>query len=75
MRLLLVAAILPLFLVACASTPLPDVLPALGAADPMLGVTRAHYHSVIVDYTHREPVEPENWRRLNERQSPSGAGS
>lgn len=75
MKLPLFAVFAPLSLAACAGTPPPDVLPALAAAEPGLGIRTTHYHPVVVDYTHRRPVEPQNWRRLNERLSPANPGS
>lgn len=74
MKLPLLAVLAPLSLAACATKPPPDVLPAFSPADPALGIRGTHYHPVIVDYTHREPVEPEDWRRLNERLSPANRG-
>ncbi|WP_157020033.1 hypothetical protein [Mesorhizobium xinjiangense] len=70
MKLSFLAVFAPLSLAACAATP-PAVLPMFNAADPRLGPRDTHYHPVVVDYTHREPVEPEDWRRLNEQLSPS----
>ncbi len=53
----------------------PPVLPAYGPADPAVGITDTHYHPVV-DYVHREPTEPQNWRKLNDDLSPAkGAGS
>lgn len=59
----------------CTATP-PDILPAFNPADPAMGLRDAHYHPVV-DYTHREPVDPQNWRKLNDDLSPAkpGAGS
>lgn len=61
----------------CAATTPLDVIPAFNPADPIMGIRDAHYHPVVVDYHHRQPVDPENWRRLNDRLSPAnrGAGS
>ena len=58
----------------CASSTPPDVLPAFNAADPVLGLRDAHYHPVITDYQHREPVDPQNWRKLNDSLSPAQPG-
>jgi hypothetical protein len=58
----------------CASSPPPDVLPAYSAADPVMGLRDAHYHPVVSDYQHREPVDPQNWRKLNEELSPAQPG-
>lgn len=61
----------------CAATTPPDVLPAFNPADPIMGVRDTAYRPVVANYNHREPVDPENWRRLNERVSPANpeAGS
>ncbi|WP_292400044.1 hypothetical protein [Mesorhizobium sp.] len=66
-----------LLVAGCAATTPPHILPAFNPADPAMGVRDAHYHSVIADYRHREPVDPQNWRRLNDELSPTnnGAGS
>jgi hypothetical protein len=58
----------------CASSPPLDILPAFNAADPMMGLRETHYHPVVADYHHRDPVDPQNWRRLNEDLSPAQPG-
>lgn len=57
-----------------ATTP-PDILPAFNPADPAMGVRDAHYHPAVVDYRHREPVDPQNWRRPNQERSPANPGA
>jgi hypothetical protein len=57
----------------CTSTP-PDILPDFNSADPAMGLRETHYPGVI-NYTHREPVDPQNWRRLNDSLSPAGSGA
>jgi hypothetical protein len=54
----------------------PEVTPAFTPADPTYGITDNHYHPVV-SYTHREPTDPQNWRKLNDDLSPAdkGAGS
>jgi hypothetical protein len=66
-----------LFVAGCTATTPPDVLPAFNPADPIMGVRDAHHHPVFVNYRHRAPVEPRDWRRLNDELSPAsrGAGS
>ena len=60
----------------CAATTPPDVLSALNPADPTMNVSNGHYHPVVVDYQRRDPVDPQNWRRLNDNLAPKkGAGS
>jgi hypothetical protein len=58
----------------CAATAPQDVVPAFNPADPIIGIRDVHYHPVVVDYQHRNPVGPQDWRRLNERLSPSNGG-
>ncbi|TIR18471.1 MAG: hypothetical protein E5X64_21510 [Mesorhizobium sp.] len=71
------AMLASLLVAGCAATTPPDILPAFNPADPAMGVRDAHYHPAVVDYRHREPVDPQNWRRLNEERSSAnpGAGS
>ncbi|WP_280113336.1 hypothetical protein [Allomesorhizobium alhagi] len=40
-----------------------------------MGIRDVHYNPVVADYHHREPVDPQNWRRLNERLSPANGGA
>jgi hypothetical protein len=70
------AMLASLLVAGCAAATPPDILPAFNPADPVMGVRDAHYHPVV-DYRHREPVDPQNWRRLNEERSSAnpGAGS
>jgi hypothetical protein len=77
MKIASLAILASLFVAGCASSSPPDVLPAFSPADPVMGIRNAHYRPVIADYHHREPVDPQNWRRLNEERSPAkpGAGS
>jgi hypothetical protein len=56
----------------CTAVP-PPVLPAFGPDDPAYGITDAHYHPVV-NYVHREPTDPQNWRKLNDDLT-KGAGS
>jgi hypothetical protein len=56
----------------CAATP-PNVLPDFNPADPAMGLRETRYPGVI-NYTHREPVDPQNWRQQNDRLSPANPG-
>jgi len=57
------------------SAVLPEAaLPTLSPADPAYGITDAHYHPVV-NYIHREPTDPQNWRKLNDNLSPAGKGA
>lgn len=64
-----------LSLAGCGSTPLPDILPPFTPVDPSLGIRPTHYHSVIVDYHQRQPVDPQNWRLQNDDLSPAKKGA
>ncbi len=57
----------------CAATTPPDIVPAFNPADPAMGIRDTHYHPAV-DYNPREPVEPKNWRGLNEGLSPATPG-
>ncbi|MER8520453.1 MULTISPECIES: hypothetical protein [unclassified Mesorhizobium] len=71
------AMLASLLVAGCAATTPPDILPVFNPADPAMGVRDARHHPAVVDYNRREPVDPKNWRRLNEELSPAnpGAGS
>ena len=70
----LVAAV-PLFASGCAATLPPEVI-ASGDLTAITAKARPiHYHSPVVDYTHRIPVEPKPWRNQNDAQAPKGAES
>ncbi len=70
---------LPLVLAACQTTQpsmLPDTALLAAAASPTQSIRDTDPRSVVTDYTHREPVDPKPWRRLNDEQAPNrGAGS
>lgn len=59
----------------CASSSPPNILPQFNAADPIMGISDAHYHPVVTNYQHREPVDPKDWRQLNDDLSPAKRGS
>ncbi len=59
----------------CAATTPPDVLPAYSPADPAMGIRDTYYHPVVTDYTDRQPVDPQNWRDLNDRLAPKKEGT
>jgi hypothetical protein len=71
------AMLVSLSVAGCAATTPPDVLPAFNPADPVMGIRDTGYRPVVVNYNHRKPVGPDNWRRLNERVAPANpeAGS
>jgi hypothetical protein len=75
MKFASLAMLASLSVAGCAATTPPNILPAFNPADPVMGIRDAHYHPVIADYHHREPVDPQNWRRLNERLSPANGGA
>jgi hypothetical protein len=55
----------------CASSAPPDVMPGFNPTNPMMGLRDADYQPVVADYHHREPTDPQNWRKLNEQLSPA----
>jgi hypothetical protein len=63
-----------LALAGCNTVPLEAALPAFSPADPAYGITNTHHHGVV-NYVHREPTDPQNWRRLNDKLSPAGKGA
>jgi hypothetical protein len=75
MKIASFAMLASLSVAGCAATTPPNVLPAFNPADPAMGIRDVHYHPVVADYHHREPVDPQNWRRLNERLSPANGGA
>lgn len=62
----------------CAVTTPPTLLPSYNPVDPAMGIRDTTYRPVV-DYNRREPVDPQNWRGLNDKLSPAapknGAGS
>lgn len=36
-----------------------------------MGLGDVRYHPVVADYRHREPTDPQNWRKLNDDLSPA----
>ncbi len=77
MKFASLAMLASLLVAGCAVTTSPDVLPTFNPSDPAMGIHDAQYRPVVADYHHREPVDPQNWRGLNEERSPAktGAGS
>lgn len=72
MKLAILAAAVPL-LAGCTAVPPADLAMSADPTDPQIGLTDVHYHPVV-NYRHREPTGPANWRRLNDRLSPAGQG-
>ena len=64
-----------LFVAGCASTTPPDILPAFNPADPVMGSAIRTIIRSSLTISHREPVDPQNWRRLNESALPAKPGS
>lgn len=62
----------------CAATTPPTLLPSYNPVDSAMGIRDSGVPPVVT-YTKREPVDPQNWRGLNDRLSPAapkkGAGS
>ena len=73
MKIAILAMLLASLTVAgCTATP-PDILPDFNPADPVLGLRETRYPGVI-NYTHREPVDPLSWRQRNDSLSPARSG-
>lgn len=63
---------IPIALAACAKAP--DLVPEdtlAPAADAQSQVRHVHGHDVLSGYTARPVKGPEDWRRLNDQQSPA----
>ncbi|MDB5526531.1 MAG: hypothetical protein JWM58_4294 [Rhizobium sp.] len=59
-------AILPILLGGCASTYPAEVTAARDPADVTADFQRSHYHSPVAGYSHRVPVDPKPWKKLND---------
>lgn len=57
-------------LASCAPARLPELSALEAPANPDLGLRPAATRSIIDGYTHREPQDPQSWRKLNADQSP-----
>jgi hypothetical protein len=75
MKFASLAILASLSVTGCAATTPPDIVPAFNPVDPLMGIRDAHYRPVIAEYHHREPVEPQNWRRLKDHRSPANGGA
>jgi len=42
-------------------------------ANSQAGIRNTHYHGIIGEYNHRDPVDPRNWRKQNEEQTIDGS--
>jgi hypothetical protein len=56
------------------TTPPAQPLALLTPANAHVGIRNIHYHNVIGDYSHREPVDPKPWRELNDALPPAMGG-
>jgi hypothetical protein len=72
MKLPMLAAFAPLFSAGCTTALPPNALPI--SADSPVEIRASSYSPVVVGYNHREPVDPESWRGVNERVSPEPPG-
>lgn len=59
----------------CAATTPPDILPAFNPVDAAMGIRDTHHHPVVIDYHHRDPVNPRGWRRPAGQTSPGESGA
>ncbi|WP_139111074.1 hypothetical protein [Stappia indica] len=71
----LLAALAPLAVAACATVPATVSGYGPLPEDPHAAVPALQPASVVAPYQHRVPVEPGNWRNLNDRQAPGGGAS
>lgn len=71
----LLAALAPLVVAACGTAPLPVLTYGPGPDDAQAVVPHTRDASLVAPYTHRLPVDPGNWRKLNDRQAPGGGAS
>ena len=69
-RLFLVVA-MPFLVTGCAST-LPEVVASANYPDTVSDVAPVAYQNPVGAYSHRMPVDPKPWRRLNDAQAPDG---
>ncbi|WP_306028781.1 hypothetical protein [Stappia sp. MMSF_3263] len=69
------AALAPLVVAACGTAPLPVLTYGPGPDNAQAAVLHSGETSVVSPYTHRLPVDPGNWRKLNDRQAPGGGAS
>jgi poly(3-hydroxybutyrate) depolymerase len=58
--------------VGCTASPRLAGMAADPAADPSVGTAAGQYNSVLGSYQHREPVDPKNWKQLNNDLLPKG---
>lgn len=59
----------------CSASPRLADLAADPSTNPAYGSNSGRYHSVLGSYQHRAPVDPKNWRQLNDDLAPKGEGS
>lgn len=63
---------IPIALAACAKAPdLPSAEEFAPAANPHSQIRHVHGQNVLSDYTARPVKGPEDWRNLNDQQSPA----
>ncbi len=60
---------LPILLGGCATTlPMNPII--ADPVDPTASIKPSHYHNPLAGYTHRDPVGPAPWRKLNDDAAP-----
>ncbi|CAN7517945.1 hypothetical protein LJR231_003701 [Phyllobacterium sp. LjRoot231] len=59
----------------CTTSPRLAEMAAEPAANPSYATAPGHYRSVLGSYQHRTPVDPKNWRQLNDDLAPKGEGA
>ena len=71
MKNLFYAVLSSALLVGCSASTTPTEVQGYNSpVDAQNGIRSTHYHGIIGEYNHREPVDPRSWRKLNEEQSP-----
>ena len=59
----------------CAASPRLADMAVEPAVNPSFGSASGQYRSALGSYQHREPVDPKNWKKLNEDLAPKGEDS
>lgn len=75
MRHLLSVAILPLFLGGCASTYPSEVTSSRDPSDASAEIVSSHHHNPVTGYQHRDAVDPQPWKKLNDDAASEGGNA
>ncbi|MBA3449142.1 MAG: hypothetical protein H0T56_16365 [Pseudaminobacter sp.] len=74
MKIASCAVLASLLVGGCVSTTPPEIMPAFNPVDSAMGIRDTHHHPVVIDYHHRDPVDPSGWRRPASQTSPTNSG-